>query len=165
MVVRHVLVGSIGLAAASLLVMPGGAAAAAAKPQPRFAVTALALVGHQRTFDVAGAAVVARARVQVKDHDKKFDPTSVVLTVAEQVSGTPVTTTTVAATRVGNSRVVSNWRAAITVPQGSVAPGTTVTYCLRVVTAADQGAAPVTASARGLAGRDCFQVTNSAPVA
>ncbi len=159
---RNVRTGAAALAAATLLLVPATAASAAPKAHPRFEVSALSLVGHTRSYDVATAAAVARARVQVKDHDKTFDPTSVVLTVTEQVSGATVTTSTVAATRVGHSRVVSNWHATITVDQGSVAPGTTATYCLRLVTATDQGALPVSAAAKGLVGRDCFTVTNSA---
>jgi hypothetical protein len=164
MPVRYARKVAAGLAAAAVLLLPATSAAAVTKPHPRFTVSALGLVGHTRVYDVADAPAVARVRVQVKDHDKTVDPTSVVLTVVEQVSGEPGNTTAVAATRVGSSRVVTNWHAAITLAQGAVAPGTTATYCLRLVTAAAPGTAVVTATARGLAGRDCFAVTNTGPV-
>jgi hypothetical protein len=163
--VSRILGTAAALVVASAVLAPVGAAAAQPTRHARFEVSALALAGHTRTYDVGTVAAVVRARVQVKDHDKAFDPATVTLTLTEQASGVPVATSTVDAVRVGHSRVVSNWHATVTVPAGAVAPGATATYCVRVVTVADQGALPVTARARGLAGRDCFTVTNSTPAA
>ena len=145
-----------------LVLAPIAAATAApTKPAPRFVVSKLGIVGHTTTYDVTAAAATIKVQVQVKDFDKKFDPTTVKLVVVEKVSGAPATTFTVAARRVGKSKVVSSWQAAVTVPQGSVA----ATYCLKVVKVDDASPAtlPVLALAKGLLGRDCFTVVNTAP--
>ncbi len=140
-------------------------AATAAKPttahKVKFAVTKLVIVGTTRTYDVTSAAAVVKVRVQVKDSDKKFNPASVKLVVVEKVAGTVVDTFTVVATRVGKSKVVTNWHAKVTVPAGSAA----ATYCLRMVKVDDAspGTLPVLATAKGLAGRDCFTVVNTTP--
>jgi hypothetical protein len=101
--------------------------------------------------------------VQVKDFDKKFNPTSVKIVVVEKVTGMPVTTFTVGARRIGASKVVSNWAASVTVPAGSAA----AQYCLKLVKVDDASPAtlPVLALAKGLQGRDCFTVVNTTPVA
>jgi hypothetical protein len=131
--------------------------------KPRFVVSQLGIVGHTSTYDVAKKAAVVRVRVQVKDHDKKFNPASVKLVVVEKVSGAVVDTAVVKARLVGRSRVVSNWLGTVTVPVGGVAPGTSATYCLTLVRVDDTSTAtlPVLATAPGLAGRDCVVVTNS----
>jgi hypothetical protein len=138
-------------------------AAPAAKPtknvKPKFAVTKLVVVGKKKTYDVTAADAVVKVHVQVKDKDKKFDPASVKLVVVEKVGGTVVDTITVSARKVGKSKVVSNWHAKVTVPQGSPA----ATYCLSLVKVDDANPAtlPVVATAKGLAGRDCFVVKNT----
>ena len=103
-------------------------------------------------------------RVQVKDHSKKFDPASVTLTVTDKSTGQPTTTIVIDARRVGKSKVVTNWLATLTVPQGSVAAGTTAVYCVSLVNVdtTAPGAAPIATSTKGLAGRDCFTVINQA---
>jgi hypothetical protein len=147
---------------AALSFVPLAAASAAPKPHAKFEVTKLTLSGH-RTYDVANADAIVKARIQVKDHDKTFDPATVTLSVREKTSGLPASMTTVKARLAGRSKVVSNWHATITVAKGSVAPGTTATYCITLVKVADGTAVtPVRTSAKGLAGRDCFNVTNSA---
>jgi plastocyanin len=127
--------------------------------KPKFAVTKLVVVGKKKTYDVTSAAAVVKVRVQVKDRDKKFDPATVKLVVVEKVAGTVVDTFTVSARKVGKSKVVSNWHAKVTVPAGSPA----ATYCLKVVKVDDASPAtlPAVATAKGLAGRDCFVVTNT----
>jgi len=139
------------------------ASAAPTKPAPKFVVSKLGIVGHTTTYDVTAKPAVIKAQVQVKDFDKKFDPTSVKLVVVEKASGVPATTFTVAARKIGRSAVVSNWAAAITVPKGSVA----ATYCITIVKVDDANPAtlPVLALAKGLQGRDCFTVVNTTPVA
>jgi hypothetical protein len=152
---------AVGVAALTLA--PLAAASAAAKPHAKFEVSKLVLVGHTRTYDVANADAVVKARVQVKDHDKKFDPATVTLLVKEKTSGLPASMTTVNAHLAGRSKVVSNWHATITVAKGSVAPGATATYCISLVKVADGTAVtPVRTSAKGLTGRDCFNVINTA---
>jgi plastocyanin len=154
---------AIALVVSAVAVVPLAAASAAAKPHARFEVSKLAIVGHTRTYDVADKDAVVKARIQVKDHDKKFDPASVTLTVTEKISGLPAGSTTFKARLAGHSKVVSNWHATITVAKGSVAPGTTATYCIALVKVADGTAVtPVRVSAKGLVGRDCFNVTNTA---
>ena len=86
------------------------ASAASAKPAPKFVVSKLGIVGHTTTYDVTAKPAVVKVQVQVKDFDKKFDPTSVKLIVVEKASGTPATTFTVAARKVGRSAVVSHSR-------------------------------------------------------
>ena len=156
---------AIAVAVASLTLVPLAAASAAPKPpkpHAKFEVSKLVLVGH-RTYDVANADAVVKARIQVKDHDKKFDPATVTLSVTEKTSGLPASMTTVKAHLAGHSKVVSNWHATITVAKGSVAPGATATYCITLVKVADGTAVtPVRVSAKGLTGRDCFNVTNTA---
>lgn len=128
------------------------------KITPRFVVSKLGIVGSRTTYDVTKAPATIRVHVQVKDFDKKFDPTSVKIIVVEKASGSPATTFTVNARRVGKSKVVSNWQATITVPAGSAA----ATYCIRLVKvdASSPAALPVLALAKGLRGRDCFAVVN-----
>lgn len=151
------------VAATAVTVSATVPASAHAKRPARFEVSSVSVVGHDRAYDVATADAVVRARVQVKDHDRTFDPASVVLTVTEQVSGVALDTSRVQARLVGKSKVVSNWRATITVPVGSVAPATTATFCVVLVTVADGSAvAPVRTTAKGQLGRSCFTVTNSA---
>jgi hypothetical protein len=137
------------------LAVASSAQAAPTKPKPRFVVSALTLVGPT-TLDVSTAPAVVKARVQVKDFSRKFDPASVRLVVVEKTGGAVVDTMTVAARKVGRSGVVSTWRAAITVPQGSPA----ATYCIALVKVDDASPAtlPVLAQAKGLRGRDCFRV-------
>jgi hypothetical protein len=127
--------------------------------KPKFAVTKLVVVGKKKTYDVTSAAAVVKVHVQVKDKDKKFDPATVKLVVVEKEAGTVVDTFTVDAKKVGKSKVVSNWHAKITVPAGSTA----ATYCLKVVKVDDANPAtlPAVATAKGLAGRDCFAVVNT----
>ena len=152
---------AIAVAVSALTVVPL-AASAAPMPQARFEVSKLAIVGHTRTYDVANADAVAKVTVQVKDHDKTFDPATVTLAVKEKVSGQPALMTTVNAHRVGRSKVVTNWHATITVAKGSVAPGATATYCISLVKLADGTAVePVRTSAKGLVGRDCFNLINT----
>jgi hypothetical protein len=126
-------------------------------------VSKLGIVGSTTTYDVTAAPATIKVHVQVKDFDKKFDPTTVKIVVVEKVTGLPATTFTVGARRVGRSAVVSNWQAAVTVPKGSVA----ATYCLRLVKVDDASPAtlPVLALAKGLLGRDCFTVVNTTPPA
>ena len=156
-------IAAVTLVAGALTVVPLAAASAAADPHARFEVSKLAIVGHTRSYDVADADAVVKSRIQVKDHDKKFDPATVTLSVTEKVSGLPAVSTTVKARLAGKSKVVSNWHATVTVAKGSVAPGTTATYCIALVKVADGTAVtPVRASAKGLVGRDCFTVTNTA---
>jgi len=128
-------------------------------PKAKFAVTKLVVVGKKKAYDVTAADAVVKVRVQVKDRDKKFDPATVKLVVVEKIAGTVVDTFTVSARKVGASKVVSNWHAKITVPKGSAA----ATYCIRVVKVDDASPAtlPAVAMAKGLAGRDCFVVTNT----
>ena len=152
---------------AALVAAPLAASQAAPSPgakhtptaKPKFAVTKLVVVGKKKTYDVTAADAVVKVHVQVKDKDKKFDPTSVKLVVVEKVGGTVVDTITVSARKVGASKVVSNWHAKVTVPKGSPA----ATYCLKIVKVDDANPAtlPVLATAKGLAGRDCFVVTNT----
>jgi len=150
-------------AAAALVGAPLASATAATHkpaPKPRFVISALQIVGSRTSYDVATAPAVVKFRVQVKDFDKKFDPAWVNVVVVEKVSGAPATTFTVATHRVGRSKVVTNWLGTITVPAKS-APAT---YCLSVVKAsASSPTLPVVATAKGLAGRDCFTVTNIPP--
>ncbi len=151
-------------AAAALLAAPLAttqAASHAKAPAPRFLISALGYVGHTSTYDVTLAPAFIKVRVQVKDFDKKFDPTTVKLIVIEKATGTPATTFVVATRRVGKSKVVSNWLGTITVPQGA-APAM---YCLSVVKVDDANPAtlPVLKTAKGLAGRDCFTVTDTNP--
>jgi plastocyanin len=129
------------------------------KAAPKFAVTKLVVVPKKKTYDVTAADAVVKVRVQVKDKDKKFDPASVKLVVVEKVAGVVVDTITVSARKVGASKVVSNWHAKVTVPMGSPA----ATYCLKIVKVDDANPAtlPEIATAKGLAGRDCFVVTNT----
>jgi hypothetical protein len=147
-------------AAAGLVLAPlavaGTASAAPSKPTPRFVVSALTLIGPA-TVDVSAAPATLRARVQVKDFSKKFDPATVRLVVVEKSAGTVVDTMTVTARKLGRSKVVSNWGAAITVPQGSPA----ATYCITLVKVDDSSPAtlPVLKQAKGLQGRDCFTVS------
>lgn len=146
----------------ALVAAPVAAANAASHtpaPKPRFVVSALQIIGSRASYDVSSAPATVRVRVQVKDFDKKFDPTSVKLVVVDKAATTPAETFTVVAHRVGRSRVVTNWLGTITVPKGS-APAT---YCLRVVKVGDPTltTAAVVASAKGLAGRDCFVVTST----
>lgn len=155
------------LTAAALAVAPLSVASANTpthKAHAGFAVSRLTVLGHDRTYDVASAGASVKVHVQVKDHSKKFDPASVTLSVAEKESGTPATTFTVNAHRVGRSHVVSYWHATISVPQGAVAPGTQATYCVSLVKVNPDSTdvLPVVARAKHLAGRDCFKVVNTA---
>jgi hypothetical protein len=156
------------LVAAALAAAPLSVASAhttaSHKAHAGFAVSKLTVVGHDRTYDVATAGVSVKVRVQVKDFSKKFDPASVTLSVAEKESGTPASTFTVSAHRVGKSHVVSNWHATITVPQGAVAPGTQARYCVSLVKVNPDNTdvLPVVAKANHLPGRDCFTVVNTA---
>ncbi|MFN8168188.1 MAG: hypothetical protein U0S36_05335 [Candidatus Nanopelagicales bacterium] len=151
--------------AAALVAAPLAAAQAApaAKPtktaKPKFAVTKLVIVGTTTTYDVTAADAKVKVHVQVKDKDKKFNPATVKLVVVEKVAGTVVDTITVDAKRVGKSKVVTNWHATVTVPKGSPA----ATYCLSLVKVDDTSpdTLPVVATAKGLAGRDCFVVTST----
>ncbi len=164
-----------GACAAALVLASGASAFAAPKPDAHqkadkpakaaVAVTKLQIVNVKKVRDVATADAVIRAHVQVKDHSKKFSPDSVTLKVVQKSdTGEVESTLVVDAVRKGKSKVVTNWLAKITVPQGSVAPGETATYCIRVVKALDATVdAPLASTkAKGLAGRDCVTVTNSA---
>jgi hypothetical protein len=148
----------------ALVLAPLAAATAAptkSAPAPKFVVSKLGIVGSTTTYDVTKAPATIKVHVQVKDFDKKFNPTSVKLIVVEKVTSAPAITFTVAARLVGKSPVVSNWAATITVPAGSAA----AQYCLKIVKVDDASPAtlPVLALARGLQGRDCFTVVNTAP--
>ena len=152
--------------AGALVLAPLAAATAApskSAPAPRFVISKLGIVGSTVTYDVTKAPATIKVHVQVKDFDKKFNPTSVKIIVVEKVTGMPVTTFTVGARRVGASKVVSNWAASVTVPAGSAA----AQYCLKIVKVDDANPAtlPVLALAKGLQGRDCFTVVNTTPVA
>jgi hypothetical protein len=157
----------VAAAAVTALVAAPVASATAAShkpaPKPRFIISALQIIGSKASYDVTSAAATVRLRVQVKDFDKKFDPASVKVVVVEKVSGAAADTVTVTTHRVGRSRVVSSWLGTITVPKGSAA----ASYCLKLVKVDDASPAtlPVLATAKGLAGRDCFTVTNTTPPA
>jgi hypothetical protein len=140
------------------------APSAMAAKAPNFAVTKLSIVHYKKTVDVATKGAKVKVRVQVKDHSKKFNPTSVKLVVSEKVSGEEATQVTVKTHRTGKSKSVTNWQGTLSVPAGAVAPGTTATYCIKLVKVndADPSTAPVVKTAKGLAGRDCFTVKNSA---
>ncbi len=156
----------VATAAVTALVAAPVASATAAShkpaPKPRFVVSAL-IIGSKASYDVTSAPATVRVRVQVKDFDKKFNPASVKLVVVDKAATMPAETFTVVAHRVGRSKVVTNWLGTITVPKGS-APAT---YCLRVVKVDDASLATATvvATAKGLAGRDCFVVTSTPPAA
>jgi hypothetical protein len=138
------------------LAVASSAQAAPTKPKPRFVVSALTLLGPA-SVDVSAAPATLKARVQVKDFSKKFDPATVRLVVVEKSGGAIVDTMTVKARKAGRSAVVSNWLARITIPQGS-APAT---YCIALVKVDDASPAtlPVLKLAKGLQGRDCVTVT------
>ena len=160
--------------AAALALAPVAAASATAAPKhpsvkhthhvAAITVSSLSIIGHQKIYNVADKAAVVKVRVQVKDRSKKFDPASVTLTITDKATGQPTTTIVIAAHRVGKSKVVTNWLAKLTVPQGSVAAGTTAVYCVSLVNVDPTTAAavPTATSAKGLAGRDCFTVVNQA---
>lgn len=157
----------VAAAAVTALVAAPVASATAAShkpaPKPRFVVSALQIIGSKASYDVTAAGATVRLRVQVKDFDRKFNPTSVKVVVVERRSSAVAATFTVATHRVGRSRVVTSWLGTISVPKGS-APAS---YCLTLVKADDTSPAtlPVVATAKGLAGRDCFTVTNTTPPA
>lgn len=136
------------------------AAPTAPRPRPKFVVSQLTL-GGARTVDVKAGPVTLPVRVQVKDFDRKYDVKTV--TVSWTVDGV-VQATALQGKLVGRSRIVSNWRATLATP-ATVAPGATVKVCLKDVTVAGASTQPVKATARGLAGRDCVTVVNTAPVA
>jgi hypothetical protein len=133
--------------AGGLVLAPIAAATAApTKPASRFVVSKLGIVRHTTTYDVTAAPATIKVQVQVKDFDRRFDPTTVNVVVVEKVSGTPATPCTVAAHRVGRSKVVSTWQAAASVPSASAA----ATYCLKLVKVDDASptALPLLALAR-----------------
>jgi hypothetical protein len=138
--------------------------AATSKVHAAIAASSLSIVGHKWTYDVGSAAATVKVRIQVRDHSKKFDPATVTLQITDKATGLPTTTFTVAAKLLGKSKVVTNWRAVITIPEAAVAAGSTATYCITLVTvgANSTTVAPTTTKAKGLAGRDCFKVINSA---
>jgi hypothetical protein len=144
--------------AAALVAAPIAAATAADAPahtKARFAVTGLQIV-TPRTVDVADGAAVVKVRVQVKDFDRQFDPRTVKLVVTESVSGAVVDAFSVQARLLGKSRVVSNWAASITIPQGSPAG----VYTVKLVKVDDASAStfPVVKRAERLPGRDTVRV-------
>lgn len=152
------------VATAALVAAPVASASAASHkpaPKPRFVISALQIIGKS-SYDVAHSKATVRFRVQVKDFDKKFDPTQVKVVVVKK-SDSSNSMFTVLPHRVGRSRVVTNWLGTITVPQAT-APSAPVEYCLVLVKAADTAApytSDVTVRAKSLPGRDCFTVTNS----
>lgn len=129
------------------------------RPRPKFVVSQLSL-GGARTVDVKAGPVTLPVRVQVKDFDRKYDVKTV--TVSWTMDGV-VQPNALQGKLVGHSRVVSNWRATLTVPT-TVAPGKSALVCLKDVTVAGASTQPVKATAKGLSGRDCVTVVNSAPV-
>ncbi len=161
---RTTRVAAAALTAGAVALAMAGIADAAAKPHAKFAVTKLSIVNYKAKVDVAKTPATVRAQIQVKDFDKKFDPKTVKLVVTDKAAGTPVTTFTVNASLVGRSKVVSNWKASIVVPKGGVDPGKSVVYCISLVKVDDASPAtlPVVALAKGLVGRDCFTVVNTA---
>ena len=176
----HVRGAAVALTAAAALVLTPMAVAFAA-PNPthgtpashsthaahpvkaRFVISKLVTL-PSRNLDVKAGAVTLKFAVQVKDFDKKFDPKSVSILVAEKGSTTGASNITVKTRLVGKSKVVSNWRGTLTIAQGSIPAGTKATYCVSLVKVDPTSTAvlPVLASAKGLAGRDCFTIMNSA---
>ena len=158
---------SVALTAGAVALAPLAVASAMSHPHVKFALTKLSIVPNKGTFNVYGATtdLTVRARVQVKDFDKKFDPRTVKLVVIEKLSGQPSAIVRVNAFPRGKSKVVSNWSADLTVPNGTVAEGATATYCIALVKVDDTSPAtlPVVATAKGLSGRDCFTVVNTKP--
>ena len=148
---------------------PAATAAPKAKKdvKPKFVVSKLKIVNYKKTIDVAEKDAKVKVQATVKDKSKKFDPTSVKLVVTEKETGEAKDTFVVKAKLKGKSKVVSNWRGTIGIPQGSVDPGATAVYCVKLVKVndSDPSTLPVVKSAKGLSGRDCFTVTNSTPVA
>lgn len=166
--IARTLVASAAVAAVALAPLASVQAAShpAAKHhpvKPRFYVSKLAIIGSRTTFDVTKTAAVIKIRVQVKDHDKAFNPGSVNIVVALKDSDPKTPTAFEVKTRLaGHSRVVSNWLGVINVPAGSASG----TYCLRTVWVdpTSTAALPVVFSAPRLPGRDCFTVVNTTPV-
>ena len=167
---RHAVLAAATAAAVALAPM-AAVAAPAAKPdkpvkpvKPNFSVSKLTILKHKKKVDVATKDAVIKARVKVKDKSKAFDPTKVKLVVTEKETGEAKDTFVVDARLRGKSKVVSNWQAKITVPAGSVEPGATAVYCIKLVKVndGDPSTLPVTKLAKGLRGRDCVKVVNSA---
>lgn len=124
-------------------------------------VTKLQIINVKKQRDVATEDAVVRAHVQVKDRSKAFTPDQVTLKVVDSTGAD--TTMAVDAVRKGRSKVVTNWHASFTVAAGSVAPGATATYCIKVVKVSDGTDLLDTTKAKGLKGRDCVTVVNSTP--
>ena len=166
---HRTLAAGAALAAAALSVgaVTASATTAPVKPKPKFVISALTIVGHPTkagpsyTYNVTKAPATLKFRVKVKDFDKKFDPKTVTVAIQDKLSATVVQTFTVKTTLVSKSGVVSNWHGALTVPKGAPAGQ----YCLVVVKVDPNStaASPVRASAKGLAGRDCFTIIDTKP--
>jgi len=164
---RIALLAGTAVTASALAIAPAATAAPKEKPvKPNFAVSKLSIVNYKKTVDVAKKDATVKFKVQVKDKSKKFNPTSVRLTVTEKVSGAEATTVVVKTKRTGKSKVVTSWSGKLTVAKGSVEPGATAVYCVSLVKVndSDPDTLPVVKTAKGLSGRDCFTVVNSTPV-
>jgi hypothetical protein len=163
----RITLGVVAVSSAAMLVVP--ATVATAKPKTdkpakaKFGVSKLSILHAKKERDVATEDAMLKAQVKVKDHSKAFDPASVTLKVTKDGTDDDGTVK-VDAKLVGKSKVVSNWRAKLTIPAGSVAPGETATYCIKVVKVdpEDTEAVPTAIKAKGLQGRDCVTVVNSA---
>lgn len=164
---RTALLAVTALTAAATALAPVAQAAPKAKAdkpvKPKFVVSKLSIVKHKKTVDIASGEKTVKVHVTVKDKSKAFDPKSVRLVVAEKVSGEEATRVVVKAKLVGKSKVVSNWRAKLAIPADAVEPGSTATYCVKLVKVNDDDPStlPVVKTAKGLTGRDCVTVVNS----
>ena len=163
----RITVGMVAVTSAAMLVVPAAVATATPRPdkpmKAQFGVSKLSIVHANKVLDVASQDAALKVHIQVKDRSKAFDPASVTLKVTK--NGTDDDgTVKVDARLVGTSKVTSNWRARLTIPAGSVAPGQTATYCITVVKVGPEGteALPTAIKAKGLQGRDCVTVVNSA---
>jgi hypothetical protein len=160
--------GAIAVSAAAVLVVPATAAMAKpnhdkpAKAKDSVSVSKLSILHAKKDRDVTTKDAVLKAQVKVKDHSKKFAPDTVTLKVvqkdetSEMVQAFPVD-----AKLVGKSKVASNWRAKITIPAGTAAGK----YCIRLVKvdmSSTDEVPPTVVRAKGLQGRDCVTVINSA---